>query len=168
MNYLSDYKLQQNVHRSQNRIESYHQLRAAISQVNGKKQLSGKTDIDVEIASQCGRLIANAITYYNSALLSRLLEKYQQNNNQEAIEKLLKISPVAWQHIHLLGHYTFCSNKNPIDLDKIILNFYEESNINCTCLNTNHSRKLRRFRHTTPNSSEALSPSPRRANAITT
>ena len=123
LKYLSDYKLQQTVHRSQNRIESYHQLRAAISQVNGRKQLTGKTDIEVEIANQCGRLIANAIIYYNSALLSRLLEKYQKSNNQEAIEKLLKISPVAWQHIHLLGHYIFCSNKQPIDLDEMILNF---------------------------------------------
>ena len=75
MKYLRDYKLQQNVHRSQNRVESYHQLRAAISQVNGKKQLAGKTDIEVEISNQCGRLIANAIIYYNSALLSLLLEK---------------------------------------------------------------------------------------------
>ena len=120
LKYLCDYKLQQNVHRSQNRIESYHQLRAAISQVNGKKQLAGKTDLEVEIANQCGRLIANAIIYYNSALLSRLLEKYQQENNQKSIDRLLKISPVAWQHIHLLGHYIFCSNKQPIDLDEII------------------------------------------------
>lgn len=120
LKYLCDSKLQQKIHRSQNRVESYHQLRAAISQVNGKKQLVGKTDLDVEIANQCGRLVANAIIYYNSALLSSLLEKYQKDNNQKAIEKILRISPVAWQHIHLLGHYTFCSNKNPIDLDKII------------------------------------------------
>ena len=126
LKYLSDYKLQQNVHRSQNRIESYHQLRASISQVNGKKQLTGKTDIEVEIANQCGRLVANAIIYYNSALLSKLLEKYQKNNKQEAIEKLLKVSPVAWQHIHLLGHYTFCTNKNPIDLDEMISSFEKE------------------------------------------
>jgi len=123
LKYLSDYELQQNVHRSQNRIESYHQLRAAISQVNGKKQLSGKTDIEIEIANQCGRLVANAIIYYNSALLSRLLKKYQENNNQEAIKKLLKVSPVAWRNIHLGGHYTFCSNKNPINLDYIISDF---------------------------------------------
>ena len=48
------------------------------------------------------------------------LEKHQKANNPEAIEKLLKISPVAWKHIHLLGHYIFCSNKHPIDLDEII------------------------------------------------
>lgn len=126
LKYLSDYKLQQNIHRSQNRIESYHQLRAAIAQVNGKKQLTGKTDIEIEIANQCGRLVANAIIYYNSVLLSKLLEKYQEKNNKKAIKKLLKISPVAWQHIHLLGHYTFCSNKHQIDIEEIISNLIME------------------------------------------
>lgn len=127
LKYLMDYKLQQNVHRSQNRIESYHHLRAAISQVNGKKQLAGRTDVEIEIANQCGRLVANAIIYYNSVLLSRLLEKYQQDNNQKAIERILKISPIAWQHIHLLGHYIFCSNKHPIDIEKIIFNLILET-----------------------------------------
>lgn len=120
LKYLSDYKLQQNVHRSQNRIESYHQLRAAISQVNGKKQLSGKTDLEIDISNQCGRLVANAIIYYNSALLSKLLEKYQKANNYKAIAKLLKISPVAWQNIHLSGHFTFYCHENQINLDDII------------------------------------------------
>jgi TnpA family transposase len=36
LRYLQDPHLQRNVHRSQNRIESYHQLRAAIAQVGGK------------------------------------------------------------------------------------------------------------------------------------
>ena len=120
LKYLLNPKIQKDVHRSQNRIESYHQLRAAIAQVNGKKQLSGKNDIEVEISNQCGRLVANAIIYYNSALLSRLLEKYQREGNRGAIRKLQQISPVAWQHIHLLGHYVFCSNKHKIDLEALI------------------------------------------------
>jgi hypothetical protein len=47
------------VHRSQNRIESYHQLRAFIAEVSGKKHLTGRTDLDVAISNECGRLIAN-------------------------------------------------------------------------------------------------------------
>jgi hypothetical protein len=39
--YIRDPQLQRDVHRSQNRIEAYHQLRSAISQVGGKKQLIG-------------------------------------------------------------------------------------------------------------------------------
>jgi hypothetical protein len=118
---LRDPQLQQDVHRSQNRIESYHQLRAAIAQVNGKKQLSGKTDVDIDISNQCGRLVANAIIYFNSALLSLLLEKYQACNNKKAIEKLKKISPAAWQNIHLTGQHPFYTDKHPIDLEKMLV-----------------------------------------------
>lgn len=63
------------------------------------------------ISNQCGILVANAIIYFNSVLLSLILEKYESCNNNKAIERLKKISPVAWQHIHFLGHYMFCSNK---------------------------------------------------------
>ncbi len=59
LRYLRDPQLQHNVHRSHKRIESYHQLRAVIAPVAGKKELSGKTDI--EITDQCARLVANAI-----------------------------------------------------------------------------------------------------------
>jgi hypothetical protein len=61
LRYLRYPQLQRNVHRSQNRIESYHQLRSAIAQVGGKKEITGKTDIEIEISNQCARLIANAI-----------------------------------------------------------------------------------------------------------
>jgi len=122
LRYLRDYQLQRRVHHSQNRIESYHQLRAAIARVGGDKELAGKTDVAIEISNQSGKLIANGIVYYNSIILSRLLEKYTVENNQKAIVRLKKISPVAWQHMFFQGHYTFCSNKNPIDLDAIIVN----------------------------------------------
>ena len=103
LDYIRDPQLQRDVHRSQNRIEAYHQLRSAISQVGGKKQLIGTTDLDVAITNQCGRLIANVIIAYNSILLSALLERYQAADDQKAIRLLRKISLVAWQHIHFLG-----------------------------------------------------------------
>jgi hypothetical protein len=53
LRYLRDPQLERTVHRSQNRIESYHQLRSAIAQVGGKKELSGQTDIEFEISNQC-------------------------------------------------------------------------------------------------------------------
>src|SRR6202011_3636963 len=84
LRYLRDPQLERTVHRSQNRIEAYHQLRAAIAQVGGKKELTGRTDIELEISNQCGRLIANAIIYYNSAILSRLLTRYEANGNSKA------------------------------------------------------------------------------------
>ena len=120
LRYLRDPQLERNVHRSQNRIESYHQLRSAIAQVGGKKELTGQTDIEVEISNQCARLIANAIIYYNSAILSRLLTKCETSGNEKALALLKKISPAAWRHIHLNGHYTFHGDGQIIDLDAIV------------------------------------------------
>lgn len=120
LRYLRDPQLQRNVHRSQNRIESYHQLRSAIAQVGGKKELTGRTDIAIEISNQGARLLANAIIYYNSAILSRLLAKYEASGNAKALVLIKKMSPAAWRHIHLNGHYTFRGGGQLIDLDAIV------------------------------------------------
>ena len=120
LRYLRDPQLQRNVHRSQNRIESYHQLRSAIAQVGGKKELTGRTDIEIEISNQCARLIANAIIYYNSAILSRLLTKSEASGSAKALALIKKMSPAAWRHIHLNGHYTFHGDGQVIDLDAIV------------------------------------------------
>ena len=120
LRYLRDPQLQRNVHRSQNRIESYHQLRSAIAQVGGKKELTGRTDIEIEISNQCARLIANAIIYYNSAILSRLVAKYEASGNAKVLALIKKMSPAAWRHIHLNGHYRFRGGGQIIDLDAII------------------------------------------------
>lgn len=126
LQYLRDPKLQRNIHKSQNQIESYHQLRAAIAQVGGRKELTGRTDIAIATSNQCSRLIANAIICYNSIMLTKLLNKYEQTGNKKILALVKKISPVAWQHIHFSGHYAFNIN-NIIDLDQIIgdLDFLE-------------------------------------------
>lgn len=107
------------MYRSQNRLESYHQLRSTIAQVGGKKELTGRTDIEIEISNQCARLIANVIIFYNSAILSHLLTKWEASGNAKALARLTQISPAAWRHILLNGHYTFQSD-NKIDLDALI------------------------------------------------
>jgi TnpA family transposase len=120
LRYLRDPQLQRNVHRSQNRIEAYHQLRSALAQISGRKELIGRTDLDVAISNECGRLVANIVIAYNSILLSGLLSRYQVAANQKALELLKRISPVAWQHIHFLGHYAFRDKQHPIDLEAIL------------------------------------------------
>ena len=119
LKYLINPSIQSNTHASQNRVESYHQLRAAIAQAYTKKQLIGKTDIEIEICNQCGRLVANAIIHYNSVILSKLYDKYKSAGDKKVLEILKKISPAAWRHIHFQGHFYF-SNVNVIDLDEII------------------------------------------------
>ena len=97
-------------------------MRASITQVSEKKQLIGRTDLDVGISKECGRLLANVAIAYNSMLLSRLLERYQATGNQKAPQSLKAISPVAWQHIHFLGHYTSATTGTSIDLDALLAN----------------------------------------------
>ncbi len=126
LRYTMDQKLQRDVHRSQNRLEAYHQLRSATAQVGSKKELTGRTDIEVEISNQCGWLLANAIIYYNSAILSKLLEIYQKDKDEAGFTSLLKVSPVAWQHIYLIGKYLFEEQESGIDLDSIITQFINQ------------------------------------------
>lgn len=120
LRYLRDPQLQRDVNRSENRIESYHQLRSTIAQVNGKKELNGRTDLDVAISNHCGRLVANVVIAYNSMLLSGLLSRYLATGNEKALDLLRRISPAAWQHLHFLGHYAFRDKRQPIDLAAIV------------------------------------------------
>jgi TnpA family transposase len=120
LRYLQDSKLERKVHHSQNRLESYHQFRAVVAQIGGEKELTGRSDLAVEISNQCGRLIVNAATYYNSRILSLLVKKYEAEKNTKALALLRKISPIAWQHLHFDGHYTFCENDDPIDLEAMV------------------------------------------------
>jgi hypothetical protein len=120
LRYLRDPQLQRDVHRSQNRIEAYHQLRSVLAQVSGRKELIGHTDLDVAVSNECGRLVANIVIAYNSILLSGILNRYQAVGNQKALELLMRISPVAWQHIHFLGHYAFRDKQHPIDLEAVL------------------------------------------------
>jgi TnpA family transposase len=121
LQYLLDPNMISTTHRSQNRLEAYHQLRSDIAQAYGKKHLIGKTDLALEISNQCGRLVANIITYYNSMILSKLYDRYKAENNQKALKILKKISPIAWQHIHFQGRLVF-SESAIINLDDIVRN----------------------------------------------
>jgi len=65
-------------------------------------------------------LIANAIIYYNSAILSRLLIRYEASQNTRGLALIRQISPAAWRHLLLNGHYTFRGEGQIIDLDAIV------------------------------------------------
>ena len=78
------------------------------------------SDLDVAVSNHCGRLIANVVIAYNSMLLSGLVERYLVQGNEKALDLLRRISPVAWQHLHFLGHYAFRDKRHPIDLEAIL------------------------------------------------
>ena len=82
--------------------------------------MTGRTDIEIEISNQCARLVANTVIFYNSAILSRLLTKYEAAGNAKALTLITQMSPAAWRHILLNGHYTFQSDGKMIDLDALV------------------------------------------------
>ncbi len=88
--------------------------------MNGKKELTGRTDLDVALSNHCGRLIANIVIAYNSMLLSGLLSRYLDAGNEKELDLLRRISPAAWQHLHFHGHYAFLEKHYHLDLDEII------------------------------------------------
>ena len=119
LNYIDDIDLRRRVHRTLNRGESFHQLRSALLQVSGKKYL-GTSDIDFEICNQCNKLLACCIIYYNTSILSALLQKAEALKNYTLLTEIKQFSPVAWQHINLLGNFTFSTGKNILNIQSII------------------------------------------------
>lgn len=121
LEYVDSQTLRQFVQHALNRGEAYHQLRRAIASVNGN-QFRGGNDYEVELWNDCARLIANCIIYYNSALLSGLVERFETQGNQEVVSLLSNLSPVAWNHIQLAGNYTFARQAEVFSLDSILEN----------------------------------------------
>jgi len=119
LSYIDSLPLRQNVQQAMNRGESYHQLRRAVSYANFGA-LRFKTESEQLIWSESSRLITNCIIYYNAALLSRLLEIKEAAGEEEQVNLLGRVSPVAWQHINFHGRFEFLDPPAPIDLESVV------------------------------------------------
>lgn len=118
LDFIDDVTLRQSVQKALNRGEAYHRCRRAIAYVNSGK-FRVQTEDEQQIWNDCSRLIANAIIYYNTALLSRIYDQKLAAGDQAAIDILNDISPVAWQHINLFGNFEFTPEETGLDLDKV-------------------------------------------------
>ena len=117
LSYMDDETLRHYVQQALNRGEAYHQLRRAIASINGN-QFRGGNDADIEKWNDCARLVALCIVYYNAALISGLLDKFV--GNEPVTDMLKQLSPVAWRHIQLAGHYTFGDDRVRIDVTRLL------------------------------------------------
>jgi hypothetical protein len=70
-------------------------LCATIAKVNGRKKLSGRTDLKVTISNQCSRLLTNVMIAYNSILLSAIANRFLTEDNEKALDTLRRNSPAA-------------------------------------------------------------------------
>jgi TnpA family transposase len=118
LDYIDDVVLRQSVQKALNRGESYHSFRRAIAYVNSGK-FRVKTESEQQIWNECSRLIANAVIYYNTALLSRIYAQKKAVGDVAAIDILRRISPIAWRHINLFGRFEFTQTGSHVDLDAL-------------------------------------------------
>ena len=124
LNYIDDPLLRQYVQKALNRGENYHQLRRAVS-FAGFGKLRFKTEFELDLWSECSRLIANCIIFYNASVLSRLLEHQEGAGDKQGAEATKSVSPVGWQNVNLHGRYEFLKNVAPLNLDIIIRHLTE-------------------------------------------
>lgn len=119
LKYIDDPGLRQGVQKALNRGEAYHRFRRAVSYVNAGK-FRVRTEEEQHIWNECSRLIANAVIYYNTVLLSRVYEQKRELEDDAAIELMHRISPIAWQHINLFGTFEFSQNATKVDIDALV------------------------------------------------
>jgi len=119
LKYVDDLLLRQNVQKALNRGEAYHQLRRAISHENSGK-FRVETEAEQNIWNECSRLVANSIIFYNTFLLSKLLEQMEGEKKIEMIEQIKKVSPIAWHHINLGGRFNLTGQREPLEIDLLL------------------------------------------------
>ncbi len=119
LEYVDSPVLRQHVQRALNRGENYHQLRRAIAHANFGK-LRYRTTAEQVLWSECNRLLTNCIIYYNSVILSRILEAKLAAGDTVGAEQMAYVSPVAWQHINFYGRYEFTTGVSPINIDAMV------------------------------------------------
>lgn len=119
LDFVNNDELRQNIQRSLNRVESYHQMQRRIESVNGSK-FRGSSDDEIHLWYECGRLICNCIIYFNCYILSYLVRGYEANGDNKKLENLRHCSPVAWSHINFNGSYSFSFDGNQLDVDDLL------------------------------------------------
>ena len=119
---VDDVQLRQNVQTALNRGEAYHRLRRAVSYVNGGK-FRVKTEAEQQIWNECSRLIANAIIYYNSVLLSGVYEQKLVANDEAALAIIRGVSPAAWRNVNLMGAMDFRADGSPVNMEALVARY---------------------------------------------
>ncbi|HEY5556292.1 hypothetical protein [Acetobacterium sp.] len=60
------------------------------------------------------------IIFYNTFLLSKLLEQIDITKKFEIIERIKRVSPIAGPHVNLSGRLNLTGKKEPLEIDLLI------------------------------------------------
>jgi TnpA family transposase len=121
LRYIDSPSFQQSIQLVLNRSESMNKLRKHIFHAHGGK-FRVHSMVEQQVYGECNRLVANAIIYYNTLLLSELLAQKQKSKDYQAVERIKKVSPIAWRNTHIHGKYQFLIDQNKIKISNMIKN----------------------------------------------
>jgi TnpA family transposase len=124
LKYVDNLVLRQSVQKVLNRGEGYHQLRRAIAHENAGK-LRVDTEEEQNVWNECARLVANAIIFFNSYILTRLLEQMEEQNKTDMVDRIKKVSPIAWGHINLGGRFKLTHQNETINIEQMLARLKE-------------------------------------------
>ena len=118
LDFIDDVELRQSVQKALNRGEAYHRFRRAVAFINAGK-FKVQTETEQQVWNDCARLIANAVIYYNTALLSKVYEQKVAAGDLDAIAFIQGMSPVTWQHVNMFGSFEFSDEAPDIDMEAL-------------------------------------------------
>ena len=90
----------------------------AVAYANGGK-LRVRTDQEQQLWSECSRLLANCIIYYNACILSELLERAERRQDYQRADAIKRANPASWKHVNLYGAYSFLDISDGVDLQEL-------------------------------------------------
>ncbi len=117
LHYIDRIEFRQYIQKALNRGESYHGLKRALFYDNlGKFRVS--SEYEQNVWSECTRLLALSIIYYNSFILSQIATR--RSNLGLNLDFLKDISPIQWRHVDLFGHFYFGEHPNGKEVNDIL------------------------------------------------
>jgi hypothetical protein len=77
-------------------------------------------DQEQQLWSECSRLLANCIIYYNACILSGLLERAERRQDYQRADAIKRANPASWKHVNLYGAYSFLDIGDGVDLRELV------------------------------------------------
>ena len=118
LKYIDDPEYKRCVRKALNRGEGYNRLFNAVVNV-GNKKIRGLCEEETQIWNHCTRLLTLITIYYNSYILSQVIDERLAKGDEKGANLLVKASPMASRHINLSGNYYYSDEDKRLDLEEI-------------------------------------------------
>lgn len=117
LRYIDEVDFRQHIQKALNRGESYHSLKKAIFYDNDRK-FRVSSEVEQNTWTECTRLMALSIIYYNSFLLSKIVSRCMKQGKKA--DFLKEVFPIQWKHIDMYGHFYFGDSPNESELNSVL------------------------------------------------